>query len=95
MIKMEENIKKDKIYTLLSLYALIIIAWILFLIALYFSSLAIIPLFSEKKPSLIISILQLFIGVSIITLWLIIWRKLAKIWMFKILPKRSEKNGYK
>jgi hypothetical protein len=87
---MEKNIKKDKIYTLLSLYALIIIAWILFLIALYFSSLAIIPLFSDKKPSLIISILQLFIGVSIITLWLITWKELAKIWMFKILPKRSD-----
>ena len=89
---MEKNIKKDKIYTLLSLYALIIIAWILFLIALYFSSLAIIPLFSDKKPSLIISILQLFIGVSIITLWLITWKELAKIWMFKILPKKDDQK---
>jgi hypothetical protein len=87
-MKLHKN--KDKFYTLLSLYALIIIAWILFLIALYFSSLAIIPLFSDKKPSLIISILQLFIGVSIITLWLITWKELAKIWMFKILPKRSD-----
>lgn len=87
-MKLHES--KDKFHTLLSLYALIIIAWILFLIALYFSSLAITPLFSERKPSLIISILQLFIGVSIITIWLIIWRELAKIWMFKILPKKSD-----
>ena len=89
-MKLHKN--KDKFYTLLSLYALIIIAWILFLVALYFSSMAITPLFSERKSSLMISILQLFIGASIITLWLIIWRNLAKIWMFKILPKKSDKK---
>lgn len=80
---------KDKLYTLLSLYVLIIIAWILFLLALYFSSLAIIPLFSEKKQPLLISILQLFIGAGTIMIWLIIWRRLAKVWMFKILPKKE------
>lgn len=81
---------KDKLYTLLSLYALIMIAWIVFILALYFSSLAIIPLFSERKQSLLISILQLFIGASTIIIWLIIWRKLSEIWMYKILPKKSD-----
>lgn len=81
---------KDKLYTLLSLYALIMIVWIVFILALYFSSLAIIPLFSERKQSLLISILQLFIGASTIIIWLIIWRKLSEIWMYKILPKKSD-----
>jgi len=73
-----------------SVLCLLIIVWITFLAVSYLIAITIFYTLEYSQTAIFLSVLRVIIGLAIASGWVIVWYKLTKFWLYRILLRREE-----
>ena len=84
---------RDKIVATALLACLLLIVWAMFIGILYMLAIVVIPLLGPGFDPLPVAAAR--IGIAFLTLaaWVYVWHKLAEVWLYRLLMRRSGRDG--
>ncbi|MEM0089731.1 MAG: hypothetical protein QXP86_03705 [Nitrososphaerota archaeon] len=85
----------DKIFTVCMLVLFLLIVWGMFLCVLYLASVFVIPLGAPSREPLLLSIYRIGATFLILTVWVIVWHRLATFWLYRVLRRDKGHGGSK